>query len=45
VIKALAGLIYFRLLISGEPLDESAADRAVRVALAAARAAALDEAE
>jgi AcrR family transcriptional regulator len=42
VVKAFAAPIYFRLLISGEPLDESAADHAVRVALAAARDGVLD---
>ncbi|MGD9894309.1 MAG: TetR/AcrR family transcriptional regulator [Dehalococcoidia bacterium] len=41
VVKAFAAPIYFRLLITGEPLDESAADHAVGVALAAARGGAL----
>ncbi|MCX5192609.1 TetR/AcrR family transcriptional regulator [Streptomyces sp. NBC_00249] len=41
LIKAMAAPIYFRLLVSADPVDEGAADRAVRIALAAARAGAL----
>jgi AcrR family transcriptional regulator len=43
VIKAFAAPIYFRLLITDESLDDGVADRAVRIALAAARAGALGE--
>ena len=38
LLKALAAPIYFRLVFTGEPVDEAAADRAVHVALAAAHA-------
>ncbi|MFJ6211739.1 TetR/AcrR family transcriptional regulator [Streptomyces sp. NPDC092296] len=38
VVRTLAAPVYFQLLITGEPLDEAAADRAARIALAAARA-------
>ncbi|ADB48714.1 TetR/AcrR family transcriptional regulator [Conexibacter woesei] len=41
LLKALMAPIYLRLLVTGEPLDEEAADRAAEVALAAARAGAL----
>jgi hypothetical protein len=41
VFKALAAPIHFRLLVTGEPLDEHAADQAVRLVLAAARAGVL----
>ncbi|MFF7453928.1 TetR/AcrR family transcriptional regulator [Kitasatospora sp. NPDC008115] len=37
VIKNLAAPLYFRALITGEPVDERAADRAARAVLAAAR--------
>ncbi len=38
LLKALAAPIYFRLVFTGEPVDAATADRAVQVALAAARA-------
>ncbi|MEU0812045.1 TetR/AcrR family transcriptional regulator [Streptomyces sp. NPDC005970] len=38
LLKALAAPIYFRLVFTGEPVDEATADQAVRVALAAAHA-------
>lgn len=38
VVKALAAPIYFRLLISGDPVDEVLADRAAEMALTIARA-------
>ncbi|MFH8371480.1 TetR/AcrR family transcriptional regulator [Streptomyces sp. NPDC018031] len=38
LLKALAAPIYFRLVFTGEPVDKGTADRAVHVALAAARA-------
>lgn len=41
VLKALAAPIYFRLLISTEPVDEATADHAAALALAAARAGVL----
>ncbi|MET9292070.1 TetR/AcrR family transcriptional regulator [Streptomyces sp. NPDC003077] len=41
LLKALAAPIYFRLVFTGETVDETTADRAVDVALAAARAGAL----
>ncbi|MCX5395271.1 TetR/AcrR family transcriptional regulator [Streptomyces sp. NBC_00094] len=41
LLKTLAAPIYFRLVFTGEPVDEGTADRAVRVALAAAHARAL----
>ncbi|MEV6976093.1 TetR/AcrR family transcriptional regulator [Kitasatospora sp. NPDC093806] len=37
VIKNLAAPLYFRALITGEPVDDHAADRAARAVLAAAR--------
>ncbi|WP_406316758.1 TetR/AcrR family transcriptional regulator [Streptosporangium sp. NBC_01639] len=40
LLRALAAPIYFRLLITAEPVDEVAAGQAVRIALAAARAGA-----
>lgn len=39
--KTLAAPIYLRLLITADPVDEAAADQALRVTLAAARAGAL----
>ncbi|MFG2332704.1 TetR/AcrR family transcriptional regulator [Streptomyces sp. NPDC048604] len=41
LLKALAAPVYFRLVFTGEPVDEATADRAVNVALAAAHAGAL----
>ena len=41
LIKTLVAPIYFRLLIAAEPVDESTADHAAQVALAAARAGVL----
>ncbi|MEV4244555.1 TetR/AcrR family transcriptional regulator [Streptosporangium canum] len=41
LLKTLAAPIYFRLLITAETVDETTADDAARVALAAARAGAL----
>ncbi|MFI6107610.1 TetR/AcrR family transcriptional regulator [Streptomyces sp. NPDC051310] len=41
VLKTLAAPIYFRLLVSADPIDEGTADQAVRITLAAARAGAL----
>lgn len=38
LLSALVAPIYFRLLVSGEPVDESAADLATDITLAAARA-------
>ncbi|GAA2397606.1 TetR/AcrR family transcriptional regulator [Nonomuraea africana] len=38
LLEALAAPVYFRLLVTGEPVDESTAERAARVTLAAARA-------
>ncbi|MEU7579990.1 TetR/AcrR family transcriptional regulator [Streptomyces sp. NPDC041068] len=38
LLKTLAAPIYFRLVFTGEPVDESTAGRAVRIALAAAHA-------
>lgn len=38
VIKAVSAPLYYRLLASGDPLDEAAADRAAAAAVAAARA-------
>ncbi|WP_227983236.1 TetR/AcrR family transcriptional regulator [Nocardia spumae] len=38
MIKTLVAPIYFRVLITGEPVDDSTADAAARVALTAARA-------
>jgi AcrR family transcriptional regulator len=40
VIRAVSAPLYYRLLTTGEPLDEAAADRAARAAAAAARAGA-----
>lgn len=41
VFTTLAAPIHFRLLVTGEPVDEATADQAIRVTLAAARAGAL----
>ncbi|MEV7727903.1 TetR-like C-terminal domain-containing protein [Streptomyces sp. NPDC087917] len=41
-LKALVAPVYFRLVFTGEPVDASTAERAVDVALAAARAGVLD---
>ncbi|KOU15336.1 TetR family transcriptional regulator [Streptomyces sp. WM6372] len=41
LIKTLAAPIYFRLLISADPVEEGTAEQAVRITLAAARAGAL----
>jgi AcrR family transcriptional regulator len=41
LLKALAAPIYFRLVFTGESVDEATADRAVHVALAAAHAGVL----
>ncbi|MFD8985843.1 TetR/AcrR family transcriptional regulator [Streptomyces sp. NPDC059564] len=41
LIKTLAAPIYFRLLVSADPVEEGAAEQAVRITLAAARAGAL----
>ncbi|MEW9553662.1 TetR/AcrR family transcriptional regulator [Nonomuraea sp. NPDC050783] len=41
VLKTLAAPIYLRLLVTADPVDETTADHAVRVTLAAARAGAL----
>ncbi|MFI6416991.1 TetR-like C-terminal domain-containing protein [Streptomyces sp. NPDC050842] len=41
LLKTLAAPLYFRLVFTGEPVDATTADRAVHVALAAARAPAL----
>ncbi|MFE6174709.1 TetR/AcrR family transcriptional regulator [Streptomyces sp. NPDC056464] len=41
LLKTLAAPIYFRLLVSADPIGEGAADQAVRITLAAARAGAL----
>jgi AcrR family transcriptional regulator len=41
LLKTLAAPIYLRLLITADPVDETTADRAVQVTLAAARAGAL----
>jgi AcrR family transcriptional regulator len=38
VLKALAALIHFRLLVTAEPVDDALADRTARIVLAAARA-------
>lgn len=38
VIRAVSAPLYYRLLVTGEELDEAAADRAARAAVAAARA-------
>ncbi|MFB7463596.1 TetR/AcrR family transcriptional regulator [Streptomyces sp. NPDC056224] len=40
VIRAVSAPLYYRFLITGAPLDEDAAERAVRAAVAAARAGA-----
>ncbi|MFE1163437.1 TetR-like C-terminal domain-containing protein, partial [Streptomyces sp. NPDC058829] len=40
VIRAVSAPLYYRLLTTGEPLDEAAADRAAAAAAAAARAGA-----
>lgn len=44
LLKTLAAPIYLRLLITAEPVDETTADQAVRVTLAAAHAGALQSA-
>jgi hypothetical protein len=41
VIKTLIAPIYLRMLVTAEPIDETGADHAALVALAAARAGAL----
>jgi AcrR family transcriptional regulator len=41
LLKTLAAPIYLRLLITGDPVDDAAAEQAARVTLAAARAGAL----
>ncbi|MYQ82055.1 MULTISPECIES: TetR/AcrR family transcriptional regulator [unclassified Streptomyces] len=41
LLKALAAPVYFRLVCTGEPIDETTADRAAEAALAAAQAGAL----
>jgi AcrR family transcriptional regulator len=41
LVKTLVAPIYLRLLVTAEPIDETTADHAARVALAAARAGAL----
>lgn len=41
LLKTLAAPIYLRLLVTAEPIDESTADQAVRVTLAAAHSGAL----
>ncbi|MFJ2771067.1 TetR/AcrR family transcriptional regulator [Streptomyces sp. NPDC087300] len=43
-LKALAAPVFFRLVLTGEPVDETTADRAAQVALAAARAGVLSAA-
>ncbi|MEV5408163.1 TetR/AcrR family transcriptional regulator C-terminal ligand-binding domain-containing protein [Thermopolyspora sp. NPDC052614] len=40
VVKAVSAPLYYRLLATGDPLDEAVADRAAEAALAAARAGA-----
>jgi Tetracyclin repressor-like, C-terminal domain len=40
VIKAVSAPLYYRLLASGDPLDEAAADRAATAVMAAAAAGA-----
>jgi hypothetical protein len=40
VIRAVSAPLYYRLLISGDPLDAAAADRAAEAAATAARAGA-----
>jgi AcrR family transcriptional regulator len=40
VIRAVSAPLYYRLLASGDPLDQAAADRAAEAAVAAARAGA-----
>jgi hypothetical protein len=37
VMRALVAPIYFRLTVTGEPVDRAAADQAAQIALAAAR--------
>lgn len=41
VVRTLAAPIHFRFLVTGEPLDQAAADQAARITLAAARAGVL----
>ncbi|MFF3326244.1 TetR-like C-terminal domain-containing protein [Streptomyces sp. NPDC002889] len=43
LLKTLAAPIYFRLLVSADPIEEGTADQAVRITLAAARAGALTQ--
>jgi AcrR family transcriptional regulator len=43
LLKTLAAPIYFRLLVSADPVEEGTADQAVRITLAAARAGALNQ--
>ncbi|MEU7895828.1 TetR/AcrR family transcriptional regulator [Nonomuraea sp. NPDC049152] len=43
LLKALAAPVYFRLLVTGEPIDEGTADHAAEITLAAARAGVLGE--
>lgn len=43
LIKTLVAPIYFRLLVSPDPVEEGTADQAVRITLAAARAGALTQ--
>lgn len=38
VVRAVSAPLYYRLLVTGEPLDEAAAERSARAAVAAARA-------
>ncbi|WP_159943279.1 MULTISPECIES: TetR/AcrR family transcriptional regulator [unclassified Nocardiopsis] len=40
VVRAVSAPLYYRMLVSGDPLDEAAADRCARAAVAAARAGA-----
>jgi hypothetical protein len=40
-VRTVVAPIYLRLLVTAEPIDETTADNAVKVALAAARAGAL----
>ncbi|MFG1919686.1 TetR-like C-terminal domain-containing protein [Micromonospora sp. NPDC048898] len=44
LIKTLTAPSYFQLTVTGEPVNQAAADRAARIALAAARDGALDSA-
>jgi hypothetical protein len=38
VIRAVSAPLYYRLLVSGDPIDAATADRAAEAAVAAARA-------